>query len=207
MDMTIAIREDRIITSLYEKYMNLYLYIPSHSAHPPGVLTRLVPGNILQIHLLCSKQDDINRHMKEFCAWLLVRRYQRDFLIPAFSMGIIGACAFVKRGSVRQCVSYQGKDTQGRVFFHLMYHPRDPTSKSLQRQCRQHLLHPTWETPLWRLKTNTKSQLVSNQCAWPTDAPRISATSSHTARLTISMGPWSPPIWSRYWGPFLSLNQ
>ena len=42
MYMTISIREDRIVTSLYEKSMNLYLYIPPHSAHPPGVLTGLV---------------------------------------------------------------------------------------------------------------------------------------------------------------------
>ena len=47
MDMTIAIREDWIITLLYEKSMNLYLYIPHHSSHPPGVLTGLVSCNIL----------------------------------------------------------------------------------------------------------------------------------------------------------------
>ena len=38
MDMTISIREDWIVTSLYEKPMNLYLYIPPHSAHLLGVL-------------------------------------------------------------------------------------------------------------------------------------------------------------------------
>ena len=42
MDMTISIREDWIITSLYEKSMNLYLCIPPHSTHPPGGLTGLV---------------------------------------------------------------------------------------------------------------------------------------------------------------------
>ena len=34
MDMTISIREDWIVTSLYEKAMNLYLYIPLHSPIP-----------------------------------------------------------------------------------------------------------------------------------------------------------------------------
>ena len=33
MDMTITIRKDWIITLLYEKAMNLYLYIPPHSAN------------------------------------------------------------------------------------------------------------------------------------------------------------------------------
>ena len=64
MDMTIAIQGDRIGSSLYEKAMNLYLHILPHSAHPLGVLTGLVSGNILQIHSLCIKQDDINRRMK-----------------------------------------------------------------------------------------------------------------------------------------------
>ena len=152
MDMTIAIRGDRIVTSLYEKEMNLYFYILPHFAHPPGSLTRLVCGNILSVHSICSKQDDINRRTKELYTMLLVRGYQRDLLIPTFTKGITGAHTFIKRGSVWQCASEQDKDTQGCVFFNLTYPLRDPTSKYLQRQWLQHLLNPRWETPLWRLK-------------------------------------------------------
>ena len=60
--------------------------------------------------------------------------------------------------------------------------------------------------PYGGLKPKKKSQLASNQCAWPTAAPRILTTSSPTAGLTILMGLQSPPIWSRDWGPFLVLN-
>ena len=67
--------------------------------------------------------------MKEFYARLLVCEYQRNFLIPAITKGIKGACAFNKRGSVHTCLPDKNKDTQGHVFFHLTYHPRDPTSK------------------------------------------------------------------------------
>ena len=136
--------------------MNLYLYTPSHSTHPPLVLTGLVSGNILWIHSLCRKQDEINLRMKEFYARLLVCGYQRDSLIPTFTKGITGSRAFIKQGSVRQFVSEQDKDTQGCFFFRLTYNPRDPTSKSLQRQWLQHLLHPPLEPPLWRLKNKYK---------------------------------------------------
>ena len=98
--MTITIRGDRIVTSIYEKVMNLYLYILPHSAHPPGVLTGLVSGDILQIHSLCSKKEDINLSMKEFYARMVVRGYQRDFLIPAFTKKFTEARVFIKRGSV-----------------------------------------------------------------------------------------------------------
>ena len=165
MNMTISIGEGHIVTLIYEKLMNLYLYIPPHSAHPQVVLTGLVYGNILCIQSLCRNEDDINRRMKEFYARLLVRGYHRDLLIPAFTKVVTGERAFIKRGSVQRCISDQYNYTKVRVFFHLTYHPRDPTSKYLQRQCRQHLLHPPWERPLWTLK-NTKFPLVSNQCVW-----------------------------------------
>ena len=98
--MTIAIRKDWIVILLYEKAMNLYLYIPTHSAHPPGVLTGLVFGKIFRIHLLCREQDDINRRMNKFYARFLVHGYQRDFLIPAFTKGITVEITFIKCGSV-----------------------------------------------------------------------------------------------------------
>ena len=136
--------------------MNLYFYIPPHSALPPGVLTGLVSGNILWTTRFVAKQDDIDLCMEQFYVRLLVCGYHRDFLIPALTKGITRPCAFIKRGSVIRCVPDKDKDTTGRVFFHLPYHPRDPTSKSLQRQWLQHLLHPPWESPLWRLKHKKK---------------------------------------------------
>ena len=148
MDMTISIRKDWVFTLLYEKSMNLYLYIPPHPANTLGVLIGLVSGKIIRIHSLCSYEDDINLRMKEFYARLLVCGYQHDLLIPDLTKGLTGARAFIKRESVQRCLSDQEKDTKGCVCFHLTYNPRQPTSKDLQLQGHQHLPHPTWECPL-----------------------------------------------------------
>ena len=113
MDMTVSIRKDRIVRSLYEKSKNLYLYIPPHSALPPGVLTGLVSGNILWIHSLCSKQDEIDLCMKQFYARLLVRGYQQNLLIPTFTKGIKGSRAFIKRGSMIRCKTGEEEDNKG----------------------------------------------------------------------------------------------
>ena len=54
MDLTISIVNGCILTTLYKKLLNLYLYIPTSLAHPPGVLSGLILGNINCFHQLCS---------------------------------------------------------------------------------------------------------------------------------------------------------
>ena len=151
--------------TLWKNYEPLFVYPPLIPPTPSGVLTGLVSGNILWIHSLCSEQDNIDLRMKEFYVRLLIRGYQRDLLIPTFSKGITGAHLFIKRESVWIYVSDFDKNTQGCVFFHLKYHPRDPNSKSLQPEWRHHLIHPPWEPPLWRLEKNTRSQIgIKSMC-------------------------------------------
>ena len=162
MEMTISIRKDRIVTSLFKKLMNLYLYILPHYAHPLGVLAGHLSGNILLIHSFWSDKEDIKLLMEEFYVRLLVWGYPRDLLIPAYPRGITGARAFIKRGSIWQCTSDQDKYTKGRVFFHLTYNPRDQTSKDFQRQWHQHLLNTPWESLLWMIKNKQKIPISIN---------------------------------------------
>ena len=59
LDMTVTVTpEGKIKTSLYEKPMALYLFIPPHSAHPPGVLKSHINGNILRIFRLNTDERD-----------------------------------------------------------------------------------------------------------------------------------------------------
>ena len=59
MDMTISInKSNKIETTLFEKRLNLHLYIPPHSAHPPGLLPGIVNGTLFRIFTLCSDNED-----------------------------------------------------------------------------------------------------------------------------------------------------
>ena len=58
MDLTIKIKNGTITTSLFKKPLNLHLYIPPHSAHPPGLLPGIVHSTLFRIFTLCSDHDD-----------------------------------------------------------------------------------------------------------------------------------------------------
>jgi hypothetical protein len=63
MDMSISIKDNKFEIDLYEKPLNLYLYISPSSAHPPGMITGLVFGMTLRLWKLCSRASDVKRRI------------------------------------------------------------------------------------------------------------------------------------------------
>ncbi|CAB9503752.1 Reverse transcriptase (RNA-dependent DNA polymerase) [Seminavis robusta] len=63
MDMTITLTHDnKLVTTLYEKPTNLYLYIPSHSCHPPGLLSGVVNHQGKGLHWPPAQQQQEGHH-------------------------------------------------------------------------------------------------------------------------------------------------
>ena len=58
MDLTISITNGHISSSLFERPLNLHLYIPPHSAHPPRLLPGIVHSTLFRIFILCSDHND-----------------------------------------------------------------------------------------------------------------------------------------------------
>ena len=58
MDLTISITTVQISTSLFEKQLNLHLYVPPHSAYPPGLLPGIVHSTLFRIFNMCSDHND-----------------------------------------------------------------------------------------------------------------------------------------------------
>jgi hypothetical protein len=80
LDLTLVITETGIQTRLFKKELNLYLYIPPHSAHSPGVLCGLVIGMTLQIVRLTAALQDKKTALRSFFLRLCNRGYSSDIL-------------------------------------------------------------------------------------------------------------------------------
>ncbi len=85
--MTIKINGNRLVTALYAKPMALYQYNPPMSCHPPGALTGLVFGQILQIFQLCLRDENINSELSAFHHSLLDHGYKASNSYPFLSKG------------------------------------------------------------------------------------------------------------------------
>lgn len=147
MDLTLSIRNGRIVSTLYEKPLNLHLYIPPISAHPPGLMPGIVFGSLFRIYTLCNDEEDRQVRTRTFFRRLLARGYKSDKLLPLFKKAI-------ERSRV-----YTGKDTgdnekkhNNSVILHLPFHPNDPPSYKIQQAWRECVAEPQYKMPLCNMK-------------------------------------------------------
>ena len=136
MDMTITINKaNKIETTIFEKKMNLQLYIPPHSAHPPWLLPGIVYSTLFRIFTLCSSQDDKANHTKVFFKRLITREYKRKRDPIPISH------------SNRPCENlywphHRRSKNNNDVILHLPFHPNDPSSHPIQQAWRTHVSRP-----------------------------------------------------------------
>jgi hypothetical protein len=128
MDLTLALNNNCITSTLYEKPSNLHLYIPLNSAHPPGFLTGLVMGMSHRIHSLCPDPSDQRRRMKPFYLPLKARRYKPNALLSIFRKA-------AERIQMPITHSAAGEEEyEPKILFHVQYHPNGPPpSHEIQR--------------------------------------------------------------------------
>ena len=121
----------------------------------------LIYGMILRYWKLCSRVTDVRRRMKTFFRRLLRRGYSKDFLIPLFKKAVENAHKHIRRSPQEFKAMQDRKLVQGyrRVFFHLQYHPNDPSSKIIQRVWRKQVMFPNGKRPLNEL-VNVEDQRI-----------------------------------------------
>jgi hypothetical protein len=134
LDVTISLLPShRLDIRLYEKALNLYLYLPPNSAHPPGVLKGLIIGLLLRIVRLTSDSSLHSHLCSQVFHRLRARGYSYPYLKPLFDKAlqyIAGSKSSppVLPGPVQKPLS---------IFLHLPFHPRDVQSRVIQALFRQ----------------------------------------------------------------------
>ena len=117
LDLTVTLEPDgTITTSTFIKPMNLHLYIPPKSAHPPGVLKSLIYGNLQRFWTQNTNKEDYISHTSAFFQHLLHRGYDPETLAPIFE------AAAEKMDSPTNTNPTQ-RDAHSNTFLHWEYHP------------------------------------------------------------------------------------
>jgi hypothetical protein len=130
MDLTLSIKEDNIITTLYEKPSNFHFYIPPHSCHPPGLLRGMVYGMVNRLYTLVSDGDDIRPRTITTFRHLQRRGYQSRDLHDLFSSAITRA---IEKKSIPPPPNVVYPEELRTIqFFHIEYHPMNMPSRTIQ---------------------------------------------------------------------------
>jgi hypothetical protein len=134
MDMTIQVKGEKIVTTIYAKPLALYQCISPNSCHPPVVLTGLIFGQILRIYQLCSHSKDVNKELSLLHTHLLTHGYASNKLLPLFEKGINNAISYLTQTSEQRDTIKKAKIRKSdvRIFFHIPYHPQNPSSGFIQ---------------------------------------------------------------------------
>ena len=156
MDMRLSIEDRKIKSRLYAKPMALYLYIPPHSSHAPGMISGLVFGNVLRIYQLNSSIEDVETELCLFYGRLMDRGYPREKLTPLFSKAMENASRYLSRSeSYRAQLKAEKMEAARRqVFYHVPYHPNNPSSSEIQRLWREIVFAPPGKTQLNHLTSH-----------------------------------------------------
>jgi hypothetical protein len=134
-------------TSIYEKSLNLYLYIPPHSCHAPGVTKSVIFGMVHRAVTLFSDKTKIPDYLNLCFNRLVLRGHRPSVIKPLF------AEAIQKHAHGSSC-SWASTSSDRPLVFQLPYNPLDPNRKTIQAAFKDCILEPPNEDPWSSLSAN-----------------------------------------------------
>ena len=129
LDLSISINADRHIeTRTYQKAMNLYLYLPPQSAHPPSVIRGMIYGLLRKYR----GQHTNREHYIEMTVFLYRRLRARGWEAALLKSLFEEATAKVELQ--RPSKTQERKTTDGRrIFIHTEFHPNGIARKKIRQ--------------------------------------------------------------------------
>jgi len=144
LDLVINLDNGKFKFKTFQKALNLYLYIPPHSAHPPGVQKSLIFGCIQKYWKQNSNIKDFVSIIRLFYHRLQARGYDEDILKQLFSEA---ASKLPPRNTIfapsnKIETTNEKEEKLEELYFKYIYHPKD-----ISRLTLRSLYETTCETP------------------------------------------------------------
>jgi hypothetical protein len=136
LDLNIRIQNNKNITSTYQKNMNLYLYIPPLSAHPPSCFKGLIAGEIRR-YWLQNSPEDFKTILVKFIERLLARGHKLETLKPVFAQAALSLDS-----RILPSVMSESSKKENILYIHRTYHPKGIQSYEV-RQLYDQILKPS----------------------------------------------------------------
>jgi hypothetical protein len=114
LDLHLKLEGTTISTNTYQKDLNLYLYLPPRSAHPPSCLKGLIAGE-LRCYWLQNGINDFQTILAKFIKWLIDRGRRIEDLTPLLQQAAL-AIDCNKTPHANAANSHT-------LFIHWRYHP------------------------------------------------------------------------------------
>ena len=133
LDLTISIGPSQtIITKTYQKPINLYQYLPPHSAHAPTIMKGVAYSLLKQY----KRQNTLESDYIHFCRLLFIRHVQRGWDRAIMKNYILKADARLRSTNstpVLQAAQQQPITNKEMLILHWTYHPNDIPRKLLRQ--------------------------------------------------------------------------
>jgi hypothetical protein len=124
LDLNIHIQDSSILTETYQKPMNLYLYIPPFSAHPPSCFKGLITGE-LRRYWLQNNPTSFQNILIKFIQRLVDRGHTLENLIPILTQ----AAQTLETHSVGN----NGSQKPNTLYIHWQHHPAGLQRRDIRR--------------------------------------------------------------------------
>jgi hypothetical protein len=152
LDLTISVNENgRVSFRTFQKPMNLHLFIPSHSAHAPGVMKSVIYSQLRRFWLQNSDVKHFQSVAGDFYKHLRARGYSSEYLSEQFRQ------VAHKLGHTAKHVTRVKKCSESAAFFHLQYHPNQISKQYIRRVYQKEYAEP--------LALSTQRLIVANSRA------------------------------------------
>jgi hypothetical protein len=134
LDLELQIQDSSISIKTYQKDMNLYLYIPPLSAHPPSCFKGLITGE-LRRYWLQNNPDDFQNILCKFIERLTERGHTLETLTPILKL------AASQLDSTNTITKRSCNANDNTLYIHRVFHPNGLQRRDI-RLLYQKILEP-----------------------------------------------------------------